>query len=71
MAKSDESLVSRLQGCTRTLSFATGRMKDQLSKLEQLERYLPKDETVIALFRLHINSLQHELKYLGEIEDDY
>jgi len=69
MARKDESLVERLEGCTRTLHFAGERITKAINNLADLEKYLKHDVTVISLFRLQVSTLRHEMEYLGHIQD--
>jgi hypothetical protein len=69
MAKADESLVSRLEGCTRTLHFTSERVNGAIKVLRALEKHLPRNEEVIGIFRLQLNSIENDMKYLGKIEE--
>jgi hypothetical protein len=67
---SDESLVSRMEGCTRTLHFAAQRISKAADEIGALEEYLKKDVTIVTMFRLQLETIRQEIKYLGQMSKE-
>lgn len=69
MARKEETIGERAIAINRSLWRSSNAIRKHLESLSSLEKFLPKDENVIALFRVNIKTIENELNNIHSGED--
>lgn len=62
------TLVERLNGIQHGVYGAARRIKSEVARMELLEKHLKKDATVLAIFRLHCETIRFECDHMVDKE---
>jgi len=69
MARKEETIGERAVAINRSLWRSSNAIRKHVDSLSDLEKFLPKDESLIALFRVNIASIRHEINNIHNGED--